>query len=238
MKIFPAIDIQNGACVRLRQGVESDFTNYGNNPVEMAEKWERGGARYLHVVDLDGAFRGNGKNTEAIHSICRAVSIPVEVGGGIRREEDVKRHFQSGVWRVIIGSKAVEEPDFAIRMASIYGSDRIAVSVDCKGDFVTTHGWVDSSDVRVKPFVEKLVQSGVTTIIYTDISRDGMLSGPNLEVLKALQQIPGIHLIASGGVSGADDLRKLSTMGLYGAITGKALYENRVTMREICEIQE
>ena len=224
--------------MRLRQGVESDSTNYGNDPVGMAEKWERGGARYLHVVDLDGAFKGNGKNTEAIHAICSAVAIPVEVGGGIRTEADIQRHFQSGVWRVIIGSKAVEDPDFAIRMAAKHGSERIAVSVDCKGDFVTTHGWVDSSNVRVGPFVEKLVSSGVTTIIYTDISRDGMLSGPNMDVLAALQQIPGIHLIASGGVSGAEDLRKLSAMGVYGAITGKALYENRVTMREICEIQE
>ena len=238
MIIFPAIDIQNGCCVRLRKGVAEDATVYGNDPAEMALKWEREGARYLHVVDLDGAFAGSGKNTEAIRRICRLVKIPVEVGGGIRTEAAVKAHLDSGAARVIIGSAAVEDPSFAIDMARRYGAKHIAVSIDAKGDMATTHGWVDGSGKAVLPFAEELVRGGVSTIIYTDISRDGMLTGPNFEMLAALQKISGISLVASGGMSSPEDLRRLQKMGIYGAICGKALYENKVTMADIRDIQE
>ena len=214
MKIFPAIDIEDGHCVRLKQGKIQDLTVYGDDPVKMALKWEALGAKYLHVVDLDGAFKGNGVNTEVIHRICQAVKIPVEVGGGIRTEQAIKQRIENGVWRVIIGSVAAH------------------------GDTVATNGWVDGSRQKVLPFVKTLLENGVNTIVYTDISRDGMLTGPNFEMMGKLQALPGIHLIASGGVSCADDLRKLSDMGLYGAITGKALYEEKVSMEEIVEIQE
>ena len=235
--IFPAIDIQNGNCVRLKKGIASDSTVYGTDPVQMAEKWAREGACYLHVVDLDGAFKGSGQNTEAIRKICAALSIPVEVGGGIRTEEAVKAHLDNGVTRVIIGSAAVEHPSFAVEMAKKYGKEHIAVSIDAKGNMATTHGWVDGSGKEVLPFAEELVAAGVSTIIYTDISRDGMLTGPNFEMLGKLQNIPGISLIASGGMSSAEDLRKLSAMGLCGAICGKALYEGKVSMEEIRKIQ-
>ena len=238
MKIFPAIDIEDGHCVRLKQGKIKDLTVYGDDPVKMALKWESLGAKYLHVVDLDGAFKGNGVNTEVIHSICQAVKIPVEVGGGIRTEQAIKQHIENGVWRVIIGSKAVASPYFAIQAAKKYGADHIAVSVDAHGDTVATNGWVDGSRQKVLPFVKTLLENGVHTIVYTDISRDGMLTGPNFEMMGKLQALPKIHLIASGGVSCADDLRKLSLMGVYGAITGKALYEGKVSMEEIVEIQE
>lgn len=238
MKIFPAIDIEDGHCVRLKQGKIQDLTVYGDDPVKMALKWEALGAKYLHVVDLDGAFKGNGVNTEVIHRICQAVKIPVEVGGGIRTEQAIKQHIENGVWRVIIGSKAVASPYFAIQAAKKYGADHIAVSVDAHGDTVATNGWVDGSRQKVLPFVKTLLENGVNTIVYTDISRDGMLTGPNFEMMGKLQALPGIHLIASGGVSCEDDLRKLFDMGLYGAITGKALYEEKVTMEEIVEIQE
>lgn len=238
MKIFPAIDIEDGHCVRLKQGKIKDLTVYGDDPVKMALKWESLGAKYLHVVDLDGAFKGNGVNTEVIHRICQAVKIPVEVGGGIRTEQAIKQHIENGVWRVIIGSKAVASPYFAIQAAKKYGADRIAVSVDAHGDTVATNGWVDGSRQKVLPFVKTLLENGVHTIVYTDISRDGMLNGPNFEMMGKLQALPEIHLIASGGVSCADDLRKLSLMGVYGAITGKALYEEKVSMEEIVEIQE
>lgn len=238
MKIFPAIDIEDGHCVRLKQGKIGDLTVYGDDPVKMALKWESLGAKYLHVVDLDGAFKGNGVNTEVIHRICQSVKIPVEVGGGIRTEQAIKQHIENGVWRVIIGSKAVASPYFAIQAAKKYGADHIAVSVDAHGDTVATHGWVDGSKQKVLPFVKTLLENGVKTIVYTDISRDGMLTGPNFEMMGKLQALPRIHLIASGGVSNADDLRKLSAMGVYGAITGKALYEEKVTMEEIVEIQE
>lgn len=238
MIIFPAIDIQKGQCVRLRKGIADDVTVYGKDPAAMAKKWEAEGAKYLHVVDLDGAFAGGGQNTDAIRAICRAIAIPVEVGGGIRDEAAVKAHLESGVARVIIGSAAVEHPEFAVEMAKKYGADHIAVSIDAKGDMATTHGWVDGSGKEVRPFAEELVAAGVSTIIYTDISRDGMLTGPNFEMLGKLRKISGISLVASGGMSAPADLEQLSAMGLYGAICGKALYENKVTMEDIRRIQE
>ncbi len=238
MKIFPAIDIESGHCVRLKQGKRDDLTVYGDDPVKMALKWQELGAKYLHVVDLDGAFKGGGVNTDIIRAMCKAVSIPIEVGGGIRNEEAIKAHLENGVYRVIIGSKAVASPYFAIQAARKYGAEHIAVSVDAHGDTVATHGWVDGSSQKVLPFVKTLLDNGVNTIVYTDISRDGMLSGPNMEMMEKLQSLPGIHLIASGGVSSAEDLRNLASLGVYGAITGKALYEGKVSMEEIQEIQE
>lgn len=157
----------------------------------MALKWEALGAKYLHVVDLDGAFKGNGVNTEVIHRICQAVKIPVEVGGGIRTEQAIKQHIENGVWRVIIGSKAVASPYFAIQAAKKYGADHIAVSVDAHGDTVATHGWVDGSKQKVLPFVKTLLENGVNTIVYTDISRDGMLTGPNFEMMENSRPSPG-----------------------------------------------
>ena len=232
MKIFPAIDIEDGHCVRLKQGKIGDFTVYGDDPVKMALKWESLGAKYLHVVDLDGAFKGNGVNTEVIHRICQAVKIPVEVGGGIRSEEAIETYLEAGVNRVIIGSKAVEDPEFITAMAKKYGSS-LAVSIDAKGDVVATRGWVDGSDKKVLPFAQSMLDIGINTLVYTDISRDGMLTGPNFEMLSQLQQLPFIRLIASGGMSSIADLKKLQAMGVYGAITGKALYEGKITMAEI-----
>lgn len=238
MIIFPAIDIQNGQCVRLRQGEASKATVYGSHPAAMALKWEMEGARYLHVVDLDGAFQGCGVNRAAIAGICHAVAIPVEVGGGIRTEKDVENCFALGAARVILGSAAIENPGFAADMAAKYGADRVAVSLDARGDQVASHGWTDSTGRAVLPFAEELVKSGVSVIVYTDISRDGMLTGPNFDTLGKLNAIPGISLIASGGMAAPDDLRRLSGMGLYGAICGKALYENKITMDDIRNIQE
>lgn len=237
MIILPAIDIQNGACVRLRQGVAADATIYGTDPAAMAEKWEREGGWYLHVVDLDGAFEGGGRNTEAIRAICRAVSIPVEVGGGIRSFEAIENHLKNGVSRVIIGSRAAEDPAFAMEAARRWPG-KVAVSIDAKGDTVTTHGWVDGSGEKVLPFAEKLLAGGVDTLIYTDVSRDGMLTGPNMVMLGKLQALPGIRLIASGGISGRKDLEALKELGVYGVISGKALYEGRLTMADVRSFQD
>lgn len=232
MIVLPAIDIQNGHAVRLRQGIKDDSTTYFNDPVEAAGKWASEGAEYLHVVDLDGAFSGSLSNAEAIGNICRVVPVPVEVGGGIRSEEAIKAYLDKGVSRVIIGSKAVEDPQFITAMAAKYGH-RIAVSIDAKGDMVATRGWVGDSDKSVLPFAEFILSIGIRTMVYTDISRDGMLSGPNMEMMDKLQQLPNIRLIASGGVSGIADLQALQKLGVYGAITGKALYEGKITMEEI-----
>lgn len=238
MKIYPAIDIEGGRCVRLSQGKLQDLTVYGDDPVEMAKKWEAEGAKNLHIVDLDGAFKGNGVNTDIIKKICAAVSIPIEVGGGIRNEAAVRAHIDAGVYRVILGSAAVSSPYFAIETVKTYGADRIAVSVDCHGDTVATHGWTEGSTKKVLPFVKHLLEHGVTTFVYTDISRDGMLTGPNFDMLETLNALPAIHLIASGGISAPSDLRRLSEMGVYGTICGKALYEGKVTMQDIVSIQE
>ncbi|WP_300625977.1 1-(5-phosphoribosyl)-5-[(5-phosphoribosylamino)methylideneamino]imidazole-4-carboxamide isomerase [uncultured Megasphaera sp.] len=232
MIVFPAIDIQGGKVVRLRQGVKEDSTTYFDDPVETAVKWRDEGAMFLHVVDLDGAFSGDRRNAGVIGRICDAVDIPVQVGGGIRSEEAIETYLEEGVNRVIIGSKAVEDADFITDMARKYRSS-LAVSIDAKGDMVATRGWVDGSDKEVLPFAHFLLSIGVNTIVYTDISRDGMLTGPNMEMLSLLQQLPFIRLIASGGVSGIDDLKQLQAMKVYGAITGKALYEGKVTMAQI-----
>lgn len=238
MIIFPAIDIQNGQCVRLRQGEAADATVYSSSPAAMALKWEMEGARYLHVVDLDGAFAGSAGNRAVVEAICHAVAIPVELGGGIRTEEDIRANFDLGVTRVILGSAAIDRPDWAAEMAAKYGADRVAVSIDAKGDRAVAHGWTDSTAKEVLPFAEELVKSGVSVIIYTDISRDGMLTGPNFDMLGRLNAIPGISLVASGGMASPEDLKRLAAMGVYGAICGKALYEKKITMEDIRNIQE
>lgn len=238
MKIFPAIDIQNGYCVRLRQGNALNRTIYGDDPLEMAVKWQSEGAKYLHVVDLDGAFHGKGINAEIISRICRTVSIPVEVGGGIRELKHVEKYMNNGVWRVIIGSKAVEEPDLVTEVVQRWGEERVAVAVDERDGNVVTNGWLGGTSKKIVPFIENFLKKGVSYFIHTDISRDGMLSGPNFDMIGRLQKIPGIQLIASGGISSFNDLVKLKEMGLYGVITGKALYEEKITMEEIGQLQE
>lgn len=232
MIVLPAIDIQNGRAVRLRQGVETESTTYFDDPVEAALKWTTEGAAYLHIVDLDGAFKGKRSNATIIGEICKSISIPVEVGGGIRSEQDILTYLEAGVSRVILGSKAAEDDEWTTEMAKKYAS-QLVVSIDAKGDTVTTRGWVDKSTKKVLPFATSLLDRGIRTIVYTDISRDGMLSGPNFDMLGRLQELSHIQLIASGGISGIEDLKALQHMGIYGAITGKALYEGLLTMEEI-----
>lgn len=235
MLVLPAIDIQNGHAVRLRQGVKDDSTTYFRDPVEAAKKWCDEGALFLHVVDLDGAFSGKPANAAIVEAICDAVDIPVEVGGGIRSEEAITTYLDAGVNRVIIGSKAVEDTPFITDMAKKYASS-LAVSIDAKGDMVATRGWEEGSSKKVLPFAQEMLSLGIHTLVYTDISRDGMLTGPNFAMLSQLQQLPFIRLIASGGMSSIDDLKKLQSMGLYGAITGKALYEGKITMAQIRQL--
>lgn len=176
MIVFPAIDIQNGRVVRLRQGVAGAGKEYFEDPVEAARKWCDEGALFLHVVDLDGAFAGEPKNRNIIRRICESVEIPVEVGGGIRTEEDIEEYLNNGVSRVILGSKAAEDQHFLVEAARQYASS-LAVSLDARNDVVATHGWVDGSDKKVIPFALFLLSIGIRTLIYTDIRRDGMLTG-------------------------------------------------------------
>lgn len=237
MIVLPAIDIKGGKCVRLKQGLIDQETAYYDDPVFVAKMWQEKGAEYLHVVDLDGAFNGSEINLSIVKSIVESVSIPVEIGGGIRTIDTIVRYLELGVDRVILGTKAVENIDFVKEVCALY-PNKIAVSVDAKGDFVAIKGWVETSDAEVLPFCEKLKAAGVSTIVYTDISRDGMLSGPNLEMLKKLNETLQINIIASGGVANIKNIEDLRLLNLYGAITGKALYEGTLTMEEILSLDE
>lgn len=232
MIVLPAIDIRKGKCVRLQQGLFDQETSYYEDPVYVAKMWEEKGAKYLHIVDLDGAQQGVGANFSILKSIINSISIPVEIGGGIRSLVAVKSYLDIGVDRVILGTKAIEDLDFIQGLCSDYG-DKIAVSVDAKGDYVAIKGWVETSTIKTLPFCQDLVGAGVRTIIYTDISRDGMLTGPNLQMLKRLKDALDVHIIASGGVASIKNLQDLMKLDLYGAIVGKALYEGTLTMDEI-----
>ena len=232
MQLYPAIDMKNGACVRLRQGVFKDITVYSQHPEEIALKWQQEGGTFLHLVDLDGALEGRSVNEEAIRRIVSAVSIPVEIGGGIRTKESASRMLSLGVKRVIIGTRAVEEPEFLKDLVQTFGPDAIVAGIDAKDGMVAVHGWEKISSVSAIELCGKMKDFGVEHIVYTDISRDGMLSGPNVAATRALTEATGLDVIASGGMSCMEDLEALYQAGIKGAIIGKALYENRISLSE------
>lgn len=234
MILFPAIDIRNGKCVRLIQGDYDKEIIYGDSPTEMALEWERQGAEYLHIIDLDGAKSGNSSNRLAIQEVANAVSIPVQVGGGIRSMEIIDDHIANGVRRVIIGTAAISNRTFLTEAVEKYG-DKIAVSIDARNGFVATDGWTETSDIQAIDLLKDLEKIGVKTVIYTDIYKDGMMQGPNLEELKAVNEATSIDVIASGGVSSTEDITNLRTMNLYGAIIGKALYDGKLSLLKLME---
>lgn len=232
MRLYPAIDIKGGKCVRLTQGLFDNVKVYSDTPADMARLWRDQGATFLHLVDLDGALVGRSVNEEVIRSIVEAVDIPVELGGGIRSEEAVRHMLDLGVARVIIGTKAVERPLFMKELVDAFGADRIVAGVDAKDGLVAVQGWESLSTVTAKELCLKMEEFGIRHVVYTDISRDGMLNGPNVEATRQLTEATGIDVIASGGVSSMEDLRCLYEAGIKGAIIGKALYEKRVDLRE------
>lgn len=232
MRLYPAIDIKGGKCVRLTQGLFDNVKVYSDTPADMARLWRDQGATFLHLVDLDGALAGRSVNEEVIRSIVEAVDIPVELGGGIRSEEAVRHMLDLGVARVIIGTKAVERPMFMKELVDAFGADRIVAGVDAKDGLVAVQGWESLSTVTAKELCLKMEELGIRHVVYTDISRDGMLNGPNVEATRQLTEATGIDVIASGGVSSMEDLRCLYEAGIKGAIIGKALYEKRVDLRE------
>lgn len=232
MIIFPAIDILNGKCVRLIQGDYQQETVYSDSPVNMALEWERKGAEYLHLVDLDGAKTGQSINKQVIKEIAQSVSIPVQVGGGIRSIETVKEHIENGVSRVIIGTAAISDPDFLQEAVDTY-EDKIAVSIDAKNGYVATDGWTRTSEIKAIDLLLELEQMGVETIVYTDILKDGMLQGPNFAELTTINQATSIDVIASGGVTTKEDVQQLQSMDLYGAIIGKALYDGNLKFEDL-----
>ena len=232
MQLYPAIDLKNGQCVRLKQGEFKEITVYSDKPEEIAALWQEQGATYLHLVDLDGALAGHSVNEEVIRRIVNTVSIPVEIGGGIRSEETIASMLSLGVARVIIGTKAVKQPEFIRDMIETFGADRIVLGVDAKDGMVAVEGWETVSEITASDLCSRMKEYGIRHIVYTDISRDGMLSGPNVAYTKKLTDETGLDVIASGGMSSMEDLRQLYEAGVQGAIIGKALYEKRIDLSE------
>ncbi|PID07030.1 MULTISPECIES: 1-(5-phosphoribosyl)-5-[(5-phosphoribosylamino)methylideneamino]imidazole-4-carboxamide isomerase [unclassified Sporosarcina] len=232
MILFPAIDIRDGKCVRLIQGDYAQEIIYNDSPTNMAQEWQNQGAEYIHVVDLDGAKTGNSANKQAIEAIAKAVSVPVQVGGGIRNMDIVDSHIENGVARVIIGTAAIQDPEFLKKAVEKYG-DKIAVSIDARNGLVATDGWTETSDVKAVDLLQDLAEIGVKTVVYTDIMKDGMLQGPNFEELKIMDEASSIDIIASGGVSTEEDIKKLAAEDMYGAIIGKALYEGNLSLKKL-----
>ncbi|OGX06254.1 MAG: 1-(5-phosphoribosyl)-5-[(5-phosphoribosylamino)methylideneamino]imidazole-4-carboxamide isomerase [Omnitrophica WOR_2 bacterium GWA2_47_8] len=238
MIVIPAIDIKDGKVVRLLQGHFDKVTEYAKDPLALAKHWQKLGAQWLHVVDLDGAQTGEMKNLEIIKKIAKTVSIPIEVGGGIRGEKEVKELLKAKIARVILGTRVVREKDFLKKILSL-GQDKIAVSLDCSNGFVTQRGWVEVSDIKGTDFAKDLEAMGLKTLIYTDVAKDGTLSGPNWDGLKEILKTVEISVIASGGISSLDDIKKLMDLkaqNLWGAITGKAIYENKLDFRKAVEL--
>lgn len=237
MIIFPAIDLRGGKCVRLIQGDFDKETVYSDDPQATALKWQSVGAKFIHVVDLDGARAGSPQNLDAIKKILDAVKIPIEVGGGIHTLDDMDKLLSLGVRRVILGSIAVENPALVKEAVKKFG-DKIVVGIDARNGFVAVHGWEKSSNVKVGELAKKIVAAGVKTIIYTDISKDGMLSGVNAETFAELAKESGAEIVASGGVKSIEDIRALKTAGIGGVIVGKAIYTGSLDLKSAIEIAE
>jgi phosphoribosylformimino-5-aminoimidazole carboxamide ribotide isomerase len=236
MILLPAIDLMGGEVVRLRRGLATEKVVYSSDPVAFAKKWEDSGADWLHIVDLDAAFTGEPQNLDAVAKICAAVKIPCELGGGMRSEEKIQAAFDAGVARVILGTKACQSPETIAGFCTKFGGERIAVGIDAHGGKVAVKGWTETTATLASDLALAAQQAGAGTIIYTDIATDGMLEGPNFDELEKMLTLLDCNLIASGGVSCDEDLKRLSLMpGLYGAIIGKALYDGRITgnLREI-----
>ena len=235
MKIFPAIDLYEGRAVRLLKGNYNDLTVYSENPIEIAKDFESQGATELHTVDLEGARDGGTPNIEIIKSFVENTSLNVEVGGGIRSMDTVKAYLDAGVTRVILGTAAVTDEAFLKEAVSLYG-EKIEVGADIKDGKVAIKGWVEKSEYGTFEFFEKLEKIGVSTVICTDISKDGAMQGTNRELYKELSEKFSVNIIASGGVSSLDDIKALSEMNLYGAIIGKAYYTGAVKINEALEV--
>ncbi|MFC1536612.1 1-(5-phosphoribosyl)-5-[(5-phosphoribosylamino)methylideneamino]imidazole-4-carboxamide isomerase [Pseudomonadota bacterium] len=229
-ELIPAIDLKDGHCVRLKQGRMDDATNYGDDPGAMAEQWQSMGATRLHVVDLDGAFAGKPANRPAIQAICERLTIPVQLGGGLRDLSMIEGILNLGVQRVILGSAAVSNPQLVTDACNKFPG-QICVGIDAKDGMVAVHGWDDVTDVKAVDLARKFEDAGVSAIIYTDIARDGMMTGPNIEETVNLANAITIPVIVSGGVSNMEDVRSCATHvknGICGAITGRAIYEGTI----------
>lgn len=234
MQIYPAIDIKDGKAVRLTQGRFDDVTVFYDDPADAAKQWIDAGASYIHMVDLDGARYGRSFITDVIKAIRVKYDVPIQTGGGVRSLDDVAERISAGVSRVIIGTAAVKDPELVKEAVRLYG-DRIAVGVDAKNGFVAVSGWEEVSDVSAAELCLKMKGYGVKTVIYTDISKDGMMSGPNTASTKELIERTGLDIIASGGISSMEDIQNVADIGSAGVIIGRALYNGTLDLKEVID---
>ena len=231
-EIIPAIDLQGGRCVRLIQGDFDQSTDYGDDPPGTARRWEAAGASRIHVVDLDGAKEGGPRQLPVVAQIVTAVSVPVQLGGGMRTLEDIEAALEVGVDRVIVGTKAIEDPSFIDTALARFGQ-RVGIGIDARDGRVAVRGWVDVSNVDALDLARSMSERGVRTIVYTDIARDGMLIGPNLDAMRRMAEaVPNVTVIASGGVGALGDVLELAHTGTVGVIVGKAIYTGNVDLAE------
>jgi phosphoribosylformimino-5-aminoimidazole carboxamide ribotide isomerase len=236
MQLIPAIDLKNGSCVRLLQGNSDKETVYSNDPAGMAVKFEESGAKRLHLVDLDGAFQGLSSNISSIRSIIKNVSIPVQIGGGLRTEEDIDNMIDLGVSSVIIGTMAVNLPDVLEKLLNKYTDEQIILGIDSRNRKVSIEGWKEGTEIQDVEFAKRWKNFGIKRVVFTDISRDGMLNGPNLVALREMAENTGLKIVASGGVSSLEDLEQLKKLEPYGVdqvISGKAIYERKIDLRKV-----
>lgn len=231
-EVIPAIDILGGKCVRLKQGRYEAPIVYSPDPLEVAKKWESLGAKRLHVVDLDGARTGTPENIEIIKSIIRETSIPVQVGGGIRNFAAISDLIKFGANRIVLGTTAIKNPNLISNVCEKF-DDSIAVAIDAKGNFAAAEGWMYVSKKDIATLAKEAISLGVRRFIYTEINRDGMLTGPNFEGIRAFAEATGVAVIASGGISSQEDIARLKELGIEGCIVGKALYENKINLAEL-----
>ena len=236
--IIPAIDIIEGKCVRLTQGDYEQKKIYNEHPLEVAKEFEGAGLQRLHLVDLDGAKAGSVKNWKVLETIASKTSLIIDFGGGIKQEEDVKVVFNSGATLAAIGSLAVKNEFEFVKWLLIYGADKFLLGADVKEEKIAVGGWLETTDIWIYDFIQKYIDHGVQQIFCTDVSKDGKLEGPSTELYKnIITKFPGLHFIASGGVATIDDLYKLREIGCAGAIVGKAIYEGRISLKEIISIK-
>jgi phosphoribosylformimino-5-aminoimidazole carboxamide ribotide isomerase len=234
MIIIPAIDIIDGKCVRLSQGNYDQKKIYSENPLEVAKGFEQSGLRNLHLVDLDGAKAGRVTNWDVVRSIAAETNLRVDFGGGVKTKEEIQKLFDYGVRQVNLGSIAVRNRELVFGWIKEFGADKIILSADVKDEMVAISGWTEDSSILLNDFIQDFRKKGIQYVTCTDISTDGMLAGPNIALYRKLNVFfPGLRIIASGGVSSLDDLRKLRDTGVYGAIVGKAIYEQRITLQEL-----
>lgn len=235
MFIFPAIDLYDGKAVRLFKGDYRQMTVYSDDPLSVARDFEKVGARYIHMVDLEGARDGTTPNLAVVEAVARQTSLQVEIGGGIRDLDTVEKYLRAGVARVILGTAAVVDPAFLKAAVARYG-DKIAVGADVRDGYVAIKGWLERSDARLEEFLERMQNAGVSTVICTDISKDGAMKGTNLALYKRLSEQFKMRIVASGGVSSIEDVKALAALDLYGAIIGKAYYTGAIDLKEAIEV--